>query len=248
MRRRRGGFSFRYRRRSGGSGGTYSSTHAPSTTTKTTTTKHSYSRPPKGAKGAAAKPHKTGTTTTTTSTKTGGGTSAVSGRESGYRSFTVSPPHVALTSTPSMVVLLLSALFVAATWDGFWKPFFTTLWTGNKSDFKTKVPGNLVLGGIVFIAVAGVGSSMSEESAGFFMLSTVGLWAVFLIMNQKNPVNTLESYLTQVNQPAGNKTAKQVANQPDNLSFYNPYAPGTGSTGSTGSPSPVNPAPSIFTK
>lgn len=98
------------------------------------------------------------------------------------------PPTPDFTSGPGMVILFGGALLIMSTWDGFWSPFFSTWWgaasTGKQpGPLQTSIPGNVVIGGIVFIIIASVIASMSPEAAGVIMLMLVAMWLLFIMFN-----------------------------------------------------------------
>lgn len=119
-------------------------------------------------------------------------TSTVGGEtesETGYSGFSVSPPHVAITSTPGLVVLFASLLYVTVTWNGFFKEY----WNGLISA-KTPQPQmdyHIVMGGIVFIVILGVGAAASPDLAGVEMLMLLALWLLYIMFQGQGLTNIL---------------------------------------------------------
>lgn len=106
--------------------------------------------------------------------------------ETGYSTFSASPPHVALTSTPGLVVLLSSLLLVMSAWNGFFKEYWNALL--NARTPQPQIDYHMILGGIVFIVILGVGAASSPELAGVELLMLLALWLLFIMFNGQNSI------------------------------------------------------------
>lgn len=85
------------------------------------------------------------------------------------------------TASPGAVVTLASILFIFAYWNDFTKPWIESLM--NATPFRPSVSGNMIIGGIVFIIIIGVLSSLSDDIAGVMLLMVIAMWIVFLTFN-----------------------------------------------------------------
>lgn len=80
------------------------------------------------------------------------------------------------------VVIVGTLLLVSVTWNDFWKPYFDTLLNG--TSLQTNVDGRMVLGGILFIVIAGFIASTSPEAGGVMIVFMIGLWLVYITVGQ----------------------------------------------------------------
>jgi hypothetical protein len=130
-----------------------------------------------------------------------------------------------MVASAGSVVTLASILLVLATWDGFSKPLFISMWTA--TEFRPTYSWNLMVGGIVFIIIMGVIASQSPNAGGVMLLSVIAMWIVFLMFNGQPTISAFFDWFTQ-NPQLGKVSAAGAASSKSSqvsMKVPNPSAP-----------------------
>jgi len=69
---------------------------------------------------------------------------------------------------------------VTVTWNDFWKPYFDTLMNG--TPLQANIDGRMILGGILFITIAGVIASQSPDAGGVMIMIMIAMWLVYITL------------------------------------------------------------------
>lgn len=130
------------------------------------------------------------------------------------------PPHLPdFTGTPGIVVLAGGTLWMAVTWNDFWKPYFDS-WA-NGAALKTNLDGRLVIGGIVFLIMLAIMAEISPEAGGIMILIVLAMWLVFIVKGSGS--GQLNSFFGWFNMPS---TAQQQQKNPAPTQVPNVGGPG----------------------